>query len=66
MKKEKSGEMKALRQEQFPSGNPDLVRTNAIPRCEDYDLTGYEAGTKGEFTAKVEGRGNCIRKDRKS
>ena len=66
MKKEKSGEMQPLRQERFPSGNPDLVRTNAIPRCEEFDLTGYEAGTKGEFTANVVKPGNCIRKDRKS
>jgi hypothetical protein len=65
VKKEKGGEMKALRQERFPSGNPDLVETTAIPRCDEYDLRGYGSRWDGEFNAKVVKPGNCVRKDGK-
>jgi hypothetical protein len=67
MKKQKSGEMATLRQEQFPSGNPDLGKTNAVPRCTEYDLTQAHGGFLGlrraEFNHKVPKPGNCVRKD---
>ena len=70
MKKQKSGEMCVLRQERFPSGNPDLGKTNAIPRCEEYDLTQARGGFLGlrseEFNWKSPKPGNCVRKDGKA
>jgi hypothetical protein len=64
MKKQEQGvKVDTLRAKRFPSGNPDLMETNAIPRDTDYDLTGYVAGYRGEFTARVPKPGNCVRKD---
>jgi len=67
MKKQKDGEMCTLRQERFPSGNCELGKSTAIPRCEEYDLTQARGGFLGlrpeEFTFKSPKHGNGVRKD---
>lgn len=66
-KKTKDTEMCTLEQERFPSGNPDLVFTNAVPRDTDYDLSQARSGFLGlhceEFNFKSPKPGNCVRKD---
>jgi hypothetical protein len=72
MKKPQSADMPAVRQKRFPSGNPDLGQTNAIPRCEEYDLKPAPRFSNGyswldsEQTFKQEKPGNCVRKDGRS
>lgn len=70
MKKQTSGEMCVLRQKRFPSGNPDLGKTNAVPACTEYDLTQVKQGWRDadveEFNFKSPRTGNCVRKDGKA
>lgn len=70
MKKKPSSEMPIVGQEQFPSGNPDLGMTNAIPRSTEFDLNptfnGSRYSHEGEFTFKSPKTGNQARKDGKA
>lgn len=68
--KKKSSEMPIVRQEQFPSGNPDLGLANAVPRSTEFDLSkcfkGDRYSNEGDFTFKSPKPGNQVRKDGKA
>lgn len=68
--KKQSSEMPIARQEQFPSGNPDLGLANAIPRSTEFDLTKCwkeeRCSNEGDFTFKSPKPGNQVRKDGRS
>jgi hypothetical protein len=65
--KKQSTEMEPVRQKRFTSPNPDLGRSNSIPRCEEYDLTQVNPGWRPcdaeECNYRVPRAGNCVRKD---
>jgi len=68
--KKKSSEMPIVRQEQFPSGNPDLGLANAIPRSTEHDMqkcwNESRYSNEGDFTFKSPKPGNQVRKDGKA
>lgn len=68
--KKTSSNMDTLAQKRFPSGNPDLGSTTAIPRCTEFDLTKVQPetwrSTDDEFNFKVPKHGNQVRKDGRS
>lgn len=60
MKKQQSVEMPSPRQERFPSGDPDLGATTAIPRNTQHDL---HKVYREDFNYRVPGPGSQVRKD---
>lgn len=68
--KKTSTNMAPLEQKRFPSGNPDLGSTTAIPRCTEFDLEKVQpetwSRTDDEFNFRVPKPGNCVRRDGRS
>jgi hypothetical protein len=57
----KDQEMEVLRARRYPSANPGIGMSTAIPACSDFDLKEVEGKIEGVF--KVPKPGNCVGRD---